>query len=110
MILCRTIWKKENKNGTLDKNKYVFIGRQEIDKNKPLHRTTINAILDKYEELTKIYVHPHVLRDYFCTEAHNKKALTEVQIAALAGHNSLNTTRKYIRLRQEDLLEGINKV
>ena len=101
---------KEKKGGTLLKNKHVFIGRQGIDKNKPLHRTTINALLDKYEEIAKVKVYPHVLRDYFCTEAHNKKALTELQIAALAGHSSLNTTRKYVRIRQEDLLEGVNKI
>ena len=64
----------------------------------------------KYEEQVKVKVYPHVLRDYFCTEAHNKKALTELQIAALAGHSSLNTTRKYVRIRQEDLLEGVNKI
>lgn len=101
---------KEKVNGTLFRNKYVFIGRQEIDKNKALHRSTINAVLDKYEEQVKVKIYPHVLRDYFCTEAHNKKALTELQIAALAGHSSLNTTRKYVRIRQEDLLEGVNKI
>ena len=101
---------ERKQNGTLDKNKYLFIGRQEVEKNKPLHRSTINAILDKYENLLNIYIYPHVLRDYFCTEAHNKRALTEVQIAALAGHNSLNTTRKYIKLQQKDLLEGVNKI
>lgn len=102
--------KEREENGTLDKNKYLFIGRQQYENNKPLHRTTVNAIIKKYSDITGIYLHPHILRDYFCTEASNKKALTEVQIAALAGHNSLNTTRKYINVKKEDLLEGINKI
>ena len=96
--------------GTYDKNKYLFIGRQQITANRPLHRTTINAIIKKYSELTDIYMHPHLLRDFFCTESHRTKALTETQIAYLAGHNSINTTRKYIKIDETELFAQLSKV
>lgn len=101
---------KERKNGTYDKNKYLFIGRQGIEENKFLHRTTINAIINKYAELSKICIHPHLFRHYFCTQAHRTKALTEIQIASLAGHSSVNTTKKYIKLDIEDLIKKVNSI
>jgi len=96
--------------GTYDKNKYLFIGRQGIENNKPLDRTTINSIIKKYAEKANIYMHPHLFRDFFCTEAHRTKALSIMQIAYLAGHSSINTTKKYIQIQENELFAQLNKV
>ena len=69
--------KEREEQGTIDKNKYLFIGRQEVEKNKSLHRSTINKILKNYSEMLSIYINPHKLRHFFCTEhLVRKKTLT----------------------------------
>lgn len=101
---------ERKREGTYDKNKYLFIGRQKIENNKPLHRTTINAIVKKYSSLTNIYMHPHLFRDFFCTESYKARGLSLMQIAYLAGHSSINTTMKYIKIDENELYEQVNKV
>ena len=101
--------REREEQGTLDKNKYLFIGRQKIENNKPLHRTTVNSILKKYSELISIFIHPHKLRHFFCTEhLARKKTLTAEQLAALLGHNSINTTKKYAKIDIEDAKKSLN--
>lgn len=103
--------REREEQGTLYKNKYLFIGRQKIENNKPLHRTTVNSILKKYSELISIFIHPHKLRHFFCTEhLARKKTLTSEQVAALVGHNSINTTKKYAKIDIEDAKKSLNAV
>lgn len=103
--------KEREEQGTIDKNKYLFIGRQEVEKNKPLHRSTINKILKTYSEMLSIYINPHKLRHFFCTEhLVKKKTLTSEQVAAIVGHNSINTTKKYTKIDMEDIKKSLNAV
>ena len=91
--------KEREEQGTLDKNKYLFVGRQEIENDKPLHRSTINNILKTYSKTLSIFISPHKLRHFFCTEhLARKKTLTSEQVAAIVGHNSINTTKKYTKI------------
>lgn len=101
---------ERKQNNTYELNNYVFIGRQNIKKDIALHRSTINTILKKYSIKFEKKVYPHLLRDYFCTQASTKNALTLPQIATLVGHNSINTTRKYIYVKKEDIIKGINMI
>lgn len=103
--------KEREEQGTLDKNKYLFIGRQEIENNKPLHRTTINYILKEYSNKLSIYIHPHEFRHYFCTEhLSRKKTLTPKQVAVIVGHDSINTTMKYTHVELDELIKPLNAV
>lgn len=103
--------KEREEEGTLDKNKYLFIGRQEVKKNKPLHRSTVNSILKTYSEALSIYINPHKFRHFFCTEhLVRKKTLTSEQVGAIVGHNSTNTTRKYMKIDIEDIKKSLNAV
>lgn len=103
--------KEREEEGTLDKNKYLFIGRQEVEKNKPLHRSTVNSILKTYSEALSIYINPHKFRHFFCTEhLVRKKTLTSEQVGAIVGHNSTNTTRKYMKIDIEDIKKSLNAV
>lgn len=103
--------KEREEQGTLDKNKYLFVGRQGVEKNKPLHRSTVNNILKKYSELLSIFINPHKLRHFFCTEhLARKKTLTTEQVAAIVGHSSINTTKKYTYVDIEDVKKTLNAV
>lgn len=103
--------KEREDQGTLDKNKYLFVGRQGIANNKPLHRSTVNTILKTYSEKLSIPISPHKLRHFFCTEhLVRKKTLTTEQVAAIVGHNSINTTKKYTHIDMEDIKKSLNEV
>lgn len=103
--------KEREDQGTIDKNKYLFIGRQKIENDKPLHRSTVNNILKKYSELLSIFINPHKLRHFFCTEhLARKKTLTTEQVAAIVGHSSINTTKKYTYIDIEDIKKSLNAV
>lgn len=91
------------------KNPYLIIGQKNKQTQKPLNRNFCNRLLNKYKEICKInYLHPHLLRSYFCSNALHNAGYTIEQVANQAGHSSLNTTKGYLISEQKDLLKLSN--
>ena len=91
------------------KNPYLIIGQKNKQTPKPLNRNFCNRLLNKYKEICKInYLHPHLLRSYFCSNALHNAGYTIEQVANQAGHSSLNTTKGYLISEQKDLLKLSN--
>ena len=94
------------------KNPYLFIGQKNRNTLNPLNRNFCNRQLSKYKEICKINgkLHPHLLRDFFCSNALHNAGYTIEQVANQAGHSSLNTTRVYLHTEDEDLLTLSNRL
>ena len=52
---------------------------------------------------------PHLLRHTFCTRLH-QKGVGPFTIKDLAGHKSLNTTMRYIRIENKEQAEAIDRL
>lgn len=93
-------------------NPYLFIGKKtNFYKNKPLSRNVINRILNKYNSKAKIEnLHPHKLRDTFCTNALHKAGYSIDEVAAQAGHTDINTTKGYLGINEKDILQKANAI
>ena len=102
---------KERKEMNI-KNPYLFIGQKNKNTLKPLNRNFCNRQLNKYKEICKIdgKLYPHLLRDFFCSNALHNAGYTIEQVANQAGHSSLNTTRIYLHTEDEDLLTLSNRL
>ena len=94
------------------KNPYLFVGQKNRNTLEPLNRNFCNRQLNKYKEICKIdgKLYPHLLRDYFCSNALHNAGYTIEQVANQAGHSSLNTTRIYLHTEDEDLLTLSNRL
>ena len=92
-------------------NEYLFIGKKSaFYGNKPMGRKFINRTVEKYMLKAGLQgIHPHILRAYYCTHAY-ETGYTLLQIAAEAGHSSINTTRGYIGKDKKDLLKLANSL
>lgn len=92
-------------------NPYLFVTQKNKSTKKPLNRNFCNRLLDKYGEICNIQnLTPHKLRAFFCTHAYYVAGYSMLQVAAQAGHYSLNTTRGYIENKVEDLHSLSNKL
>jgi integrase/recombinase XerC len=60
-------------------------------------------------KITRIKVSPHTFRHTFATRYHDETR-DLVGLAALCGHNSLNTTAKYSLPSEETLMSGLDKI
>lgn len=94
------------------KNPYLFIGQKNKNTVEPLNRNFCNRLLNKYKKICKIKsdLYPHLLRDFFCSNALHNAGYTIEQVANQAGHSSLNTTRIYLHTEDEDLLTLSNRL
>ena len=80
---------------------YVFVSR----KTTHLGRTAINKLFSKYSaEIT-----PHTLRHYFCTTALDS-GFSLSEVAGMAGHQNLNTTRIYLNPTLSDLQDKMKNM
>jgi site-specific recombinase XerD len=76
----------------------------------PLTERGIQATLAKYAADARIEeLSPHVLRHTWCKNLADAGARLEV-IAALAGHESLETTRRYVEPGQDDLAAAVDRL
>ena len=92
-------------------NNYLFLGQKNVNTKKPLNRNFCNRLLNKYKELCKFAkLHPHLLRSFFCTNALHNAGYSIEQVAAQAGHSSLNTTKAYLATKKEDLISLANNL
>jgi len=77
-----------------------------------LDRTYIYSIVRTYLNLAGINKSkqgPHLLRHTFCTRLH-QKGVGPFVIKDLAGHKSLNTTMRYIKIENKEQAEAIDKL
>lgn len=78
-------------------SEYLFCNKQ----GKKLNRSTINiAFASVSDRIT-----PHTLRHFYCSNAMESGLFTIQEIAAQAGHSSLNTTMKYVHPNLEKIKE-----
>ena len=77
-----------------------------------LDRTYVYGIVRRYMKLSGINKGkhgPHLLRHTFCTRLH-QKGVGPFTIKDLAGHKSLNTTMRYIRIESKEQAEAIDRL
>jgi hypothetical protein len=59
--------------------------------------------------VNKVKHGPHLLRHTFCTRLH-QKGVGPFTIKDLAGHKSLNTTMRYIKIENKEEAEAIDRL
>ena len=77
-----------------------------------LDRTHIYGVVRRYLNLAGINKSkqgPHLLRHTFCTRLH-QKGVGPFVIKDLAGHKSLNTTMRYIKIENKEQAEAIDRL
>lgn len=100
----------EERLQTNQDNSYLFVGKKSsFYKDKPMSRSIVNRILNKYNVEVKIEdLHPHLLRHYFGSTAYYKAGYSLIQIASQLGHSDIKTTRGYIDNHNKDMLDLSN--
>ncbi|NLL72009.1 MAG: tyrosine-type recombinase/integrase, partial [Clostridiales bacterium] len=75
-------------------------------------RSGIYKILKHWEADTYIKIHPHKFRHYFATSLlNNPNANADINtIQYLLGHQSIESSAVYLRVRQEDLTKSIDSI
>jgi len=77
-----------------------------------LDRSYVYGIVRRYLKLASIDKGkrgPHILRHTFCTRLH-QKGVDPFTIKDLAGHKSLNTTMRYIKIENKEQAEAIDRL
>jgi len=89
-------------------NGRFFVGT----KGSNLSRTHVYDVVRRYLNLAGINKGkqgPHLLRHTFCTRLH-QKGIAPFVIKELAGHKSLNTTMRYIKIENKEQSEALDKL
>ena len=92
----------EYKRHSLDTRVYLF----EVSPCKPMNRSTINRIFNKYSG----NITPHTLRHYFCSSTLGRGNFTINEVAAMAGHKDPRTTLKYANPTRKDMKNKLDKL
>jgi site-specific recombinase XerD len=94
----------------LDARPPVQSDRLFIGERGPLTTRGVRSIFAKYSALAGIRVHPHLLRHCFGREylAANQNDL--VGLAALMGHEDLNTTKRYVARTHDELQAATDRM
>ena len=77
-----------------------------------LNRSYVYGLIRRYLKLADIEKGkrgPHILRHTFCTRLH-QKGVAPFTIRDLAGHKSLNTTMRYIRIENKEQAEAVDRL
>ena len=77
-----------------------------------LNRRKVYALVRRYLKLASIEKGrqgPHTLRHTFCTRLH-QRGVDPFTIKDLAGHKSLNTTMRYIKVENKEQAEAIDRL
>lgn len=77
---------------------YVFVGERGA-----LTDRGVRSICRKYSAITGTYLHPHCLRHSFSKRFLEESQNDLVSLAAVLGHESLETTRRYVQREQSEL-------
>jgi site-specific recombinase XerD len=76
----------------------------------PVNAWTVHAIVTRMGDAAKLAdLTPHVLRHTFCRRLAESGTRLE-QIAALAGHESLDTTRRYVEPGRQELAAAVDRL
>lgn len=72
---------------------------------------TVNNIVDRFGEVASLDpCYPHLLRDTWITELVRDRGVDIVTVAELAGHEDLETTRRYAQPDDDDLQEAVDAI
>jgi len=77
-----------------------------------LKRVYIYEVVRRYLKLAGIHKEkrgPHILRHTFCTRLH-QKGVEAFTIKELAGHKSLNTTMRYVKIENKEQAEAVDRL
>lgn len=88
-----------------DEYSALFVGQR-----GPLREDAVVRVIAKYARWAGLKITPHLLRHTFAYQYLEKNANDLVGLAAILGHENLNTTRLYTQKRLEDLQEGVERV
>jgi len=89
-------------------NGRFFVGT----KGSNLSRTYVYGIVRRYLKLAGIDKGkrgPHIFRHTFCTRLH-QKGVSPFTIKELAGHKSLNTTMRYVKIENKEQAEAVDRL
>lgn len=70
---------------------------------------TAERVLEKFSGMAELKVTPHQLRHTFCKMLLDAGESID-RVAALAGHENLNTTARYTRPSSQDLERAVEKL
>ena len=88
-----------------DENPALFIGCR----GERLHDGGVRYMLKKVEKLARVHhVHPHKFRRTLATDLH-RKGMPIQDIAAILGHEKIDTTMEYIVINQDDVRQSYRK-
>lgn len=98
--------RKEFLNGR--ENKYLFVSNKTANTNKPMCRTTVNNLLEKYcEKVKEEKINPHILRHIAATEKY-EEGYSDLRLKKFLGHSS-NATDVYTHPGGEEQRKNIEK-
>jgi len=83
---------------TVARAEHIFAGER-----GPLTTRGVRSLFSKYAGITGVKVHPHLLRHCFGRQFLEVNQNDLVALAALMGHESLDTTRRYVQRTPEQL-------
>jgi len=121
------ITRKGNKEQYLHLNRETITALSSYLAKRPLSRNGTFFVGENGGSLTRSYVYdlirqylklagidkgkrgPHILRHTFCTRLH-QKGVGPFTIKELAGHKSLNTTMRYVKIENKEQAQAIDKL
>ena len=90
---------------TIISNPYLFVSQKWAD-GKPMSPSTIWRALQNIARRAGVHLTPHMLRHTFAKRLLDRGVSME-RVAAILGHESLNTTRRYVEPGERDLQEAV---
>lgn len=88
------------------KSDHLFIGQ----KGEPIHSRVVQRLIDRYAEAAGLQnVAPHTLRHTFARGLLDSGA-NPFEVAKLMGHNSLDSTMRYVQPSEEDLQKVVERL
>lgn len=94
-------WRNKKLNGK--ENKYLVISNRTVNTNKPINRTLVNKMLNKYNKHNEIKIHPHLYRHEFATEKY-ENGYTDMMLKKVLGQTS-NATDRYVHPGGEKMIK-----
>lgn len=94
----------ESRDKLLIDSDYLLIS----ERRQPYSRSGIFKMLKRWENDTNVKIHPHLFRHYFATQILKSPGSNINTVQTLLGHESLESSAVYLRVRQKDLENSIN--
>lgn len=82
------------------------------ERKAPFTRSGIFKMLKRWEDDTNIKIHPHMFRHHFAIQLlNNPNANADINtVQYLLGHESIESSAVYLKVRQEDLIKSIDSI